>query len=119
MAGRERFTMELLEQFKQRTPIFENMPNKYIDGIDEINRLNIKAGGANYNRQLDMNVLVDVICKDLGQDSTQIWHYKFPITLSLIHNDTEIRVVFSWGRGDAQLDMSFDDYANLPSVESH
>ena len=119
MASNERCTMELLEQFKQRPPLYENMPNKYIDGIDEIYRLNINAGGANYNRRLDMNVLVDVICKDLGVDSTQIWHYKFPITLSLIHNDTEIRVVFSWGRGSAQLDMSFEDYANLPSVESH
>ena len=116
MASNERCTMELLEQFKNRVPMYENMPNKYIDGIDEINRLNIKAGGANYNRRLDMNVLVDVICKDLGVDSTQIWHYKFPITLSLIHNDTEVRVVFSWGRGDAQIDMSFEDYANLPSV---
>ena len=119
MASNGRCEMELLEQFKNREPMYENMPNKYIDGIDEINRLNIKAGGANYNRRLDMNVLVDVICKDLGVDSTQIWHYKFPITLSLIHNDTEIRVVFSWGRGDAQLDMSFDDYEALPSVTSN
>ena len=118
MASNGRCEMELLEQFKQLTPLFENMPNKYIDGIDEINRLNIKAGGANYNRQLDMNELLDAVCKDLGQDSTQVWHYKFPITMSLIHNDTEIRVVFSWGRGEAQLDMSFDDYAGLPSIQS-
>ena len=34
MAGRKRSTMELLEQFKQRTPLYENMPDKYIDGID-------------------------------------------------------------------------------------
>ena len=114
MASNERCTMELLEQFKQRTPIFENMPNKYINGIDEINRLNIKAGGANYNRQLDMNALLDAICLDKGQDSTQVWNYKFPITMSQIHNDTEIRVVFSWGEGNAQLDMSFDDYEALP-----
>jgi len=119
MANRKRSTMELLEQFKQRTPIFENMPNKYINGMEEIIKLNTKAIAANYNRQLDIPALVDAICLDLGVDSTKIWNYKFPITLSLIHNDTEIRVVFSWGRGDAQLDMSFDDYANLPSVESH
>ena len=79
-----------------------------------IDRLNIKAGGANYNRQLDMNSLLDAICLDKGQDSTQIWNYKFPITFSLIHNDTEIRVIFSWGEGNAQLDMSFDDYESLP-----
>tara|TARA_Y100000310_G_scaffold285040_1_gene308215 strand:- start:408 stop:773 length:366 start_codon:yes stop_codon:yes gene_type:complete len=116
MAGRERCKMELLEQFKNKEPIYENMPNKYIDGMNEIIRLNTKAISANYNRQLDITELVDAICLDLGVDSTKIWTYNFPITLSLIHNDTEIRVVFSWGKGHAQIDMSFDDYANLPSV---
>jgi len=108
--------MELLEQFKQKEDIVEVNPNKYINGIDEINRLNIIAKGKNYNRVLDMSSLLDTICSDLGQDSTQVWHYKFPITFSMIHNDTEVRVVFSWGRGSAQLDISFDDYANLPKV---
>ena len=39
-----------------------------------------------------------------------------PITFSMIHNDTEVRVVFSWGNGSSQLDMSFDDYASLPKI---
>jgi hypothetical protein len=39
-----------------------------------------------------------------------------PIVFSMIHNDTEVRVVFSWGSGSAQLDMSFDDYAALPKI---
>ena len=39
-----------------------------------------------------------------------------PITYSMIHNDTEVRVVFSWGNGSSQLDMSFDDYASLPKI---
>jgi hypothetical protein len=108
--------MELLEQLKHKEHMYENMPNKYIDGIDEINKLNIKADGKNYNRIRDMDSLLDTVCLDLGQDSTQVWHYKFPITFSMIHNDTEVRVVFSWGRGSAQLDISFDDYANLPKV---
>ena len=99
--------------------MYENMPNKYIPGMNEIIRLNAKANKANYNRQLEIKELIDAICRDLGQDSTQVWNYNFPITLSLIHNDTEIRVVFSWGRGDAQLDMSFDDYEALPSVTSN
>ena len=116
MASNERCTMELLEQFKQRTPLYENMPNKYIPGMNEIIRLNTKAIAANYNRQLEIKELVDAICLDLGVDSTKIWTYNFPITMSLVHNDTEIRVVFSWCKGHAQLDMSFDDYDNLPSV---
>ena len=116
MASRERCTMELLEQFKNKEPMYENMPNKYIPGMNEIIRLNAKANKANYNRQLDIKELIDAICLDLGVDSTKIWTYNFPITLSLIHNDTEIRVVFSWGKGHAQLDMSFDDYEALPSV---
>ena len=114
MASNGRCKMELLEQFKLKEPIFENMPNKYINGMDEIIRLNTKSIAADYNRQLYIDKLVDSICLDKGQDSTQIWNYKFPITMSLIHNDTEIRVVFSWGEGNAQLDMSFDDYEALP-----
>jgi len=109
--------VELLEQLKHKEHMYENMPDKYIDGIAEINRLNIKADDKNYNRILDMNSLLNTIRLDLGQDSTQIWHYKFPITFSMIHNDTEVRVIFSWGKGNAQLDMSFDDYANLPKVK--
>jgi hypothetical protein len=34
----------------------------------------------------------------------------------MIHNDTEVRVVFSWGKGNAQLDMSFKDYDELPKI---
>ena len=116
MASNGRCEMELLEQFKQRTPLYENMPNKYIPGMNEIIRLKTKANKANYNSQLEIKELIDAICLDLGVDSTQMWNYNFPITLSLVHNDTEIRVVFSWGRGNAQLDMSFDDYDKLPSV---
>ena len=111
--------MELLEQFKNKEPMYENMPNKYIHGMKEIIRLNTKAISANYNRQLWIDKLVEAICEDLGVDSTRMWDYKFPITFSMIHNDTEIRVVFSWGRGSAQLDMSFDEYADLPSVTQH
>ena len=47
-----------------------------------------------------------------------IWHTKFPITFSMVHNDTEVRVVFSWGSGSAQLDMSFAEYDSLPSVKA-
>ncbi len=111
--------MELLEQFKNSEPIHEVTPDKYIDGIDEINRLNIKAIGKKYNRSLNMDALLDAICRDLGQDSTQVWHYKFPIVFSMIHNDTEVRVAFTWGESKAFIDMSFDDYANLPSVKEH
>ena len=107
--------MELLEQLKHREHMYEIIPDKYINGMDELIRLNEKAIKANYNRQLYTDKIVEAICLDKGQDSTQIWNYKFPITFSMIHNDTEVRVVFSWGEGNAQLDMSFDDYADLPS----
>ena len=108
--------MELLEQLKHRESMYENLPNKYIPGIETIITLNTHAIAEDYNRQLDVDALVDAICLDLGVDSTKMWHYKFPITFSMIHNDTEIRVVFSWGRGSAQLDMSFDDYFTLPKI---
>ena len=110
--------MELMEQFKQKEPMYENMPDKYINGMDELIRLNEKAIKADYNRQLYTDKIVEAVCLDLGVASPQMWHYKFPITFSMIHNDTEIRVVFSWGRGNAQLDMSFAEYDNLPSVKA-
>ena len=109
--------MELLEQLKHREHMYENMPDKYINGMDELIRLNEKAIKADYNRQLYTDKIVEAVCLDKGQDSTQIWNYKFPITFSMIHNDTEVRVVFSWGEGNAQLDMSFDEYADLPSAQ--
>jgi hypothetical protein len=86
--------------------------------MDELIRLNEKAIKADYNRQLYTDKIVEAVCLDKGKDSTQIWNYKFPITFSMIHNDTEVRVVFSWGEGNAQLDMSFDEYADLPSVKA-
>ena len=95
--------------------MYENMPDKFINGMEELIRLNKKAIKADYNRQLYIDNVVDTICSDKGKNSTQIWNYPLVITFAMIHNDTEIRVVFSWGEGNAQLDMSFDDYADLPS----
>jgi hypothetical protein len=108
--------MELLEQFKQKENIMESSPDKYINGMDELIHLNEKAIKADYNRQLFTDKIVDKVCLDRNQDSTQIWNIKMPIVFSMIHNDTEVRVVFSWGSGSAQLDMSFDDYAALPKI---
>ena len=43
----------------------------------------------------------------------------FPISWSQIHNDTEIRFMFSWGNPDfAMLDVSFADWDSLQSVTS-
>ena len=109
--------MELLEQLKHKEHMYENMPDKYIPGMETIITLNTHAIAEDYNRQLDITALVDEISLALGVDSTKMWHYKFPITFSKIHNDTEVRVIFSWGRGSVQLDMSFDDYADLPSIK--
>ena len=111
--------MELLEQFKQKEPMYESMPNKYIKGMEEVIRLNTKAISADYNRQLWIDKLVDAMCLDLGVDSTKMWNYNFPITFSMIHNDTEVRVVFSWGKGHAMVDISFDDYEDLPKIRGN
>ena len=108
--------MELLEQLKHHEHMYENMPDKYINGMDELIRLNEKAIKADYNRQLFTDKIVDKVCLDRNQDSTQIWNIKLPIVFSMIHNDTEVRVVFSWGSGSAQLDMSFDDYDALLKI---
>ena len=105
--------MELLEQFKNKEPLTEVKPNKFINGITHLETLNRKAIKANYNRQLNMNGLIKAM-----DNNGEVELARFPITFSMIHNDTEVRVVFMFNaKGEtAQLDMSFDDYAELPSI---
>ena len=110
--------MELLQQFKQKELTYENMPDKYIYGLENLDKLNTKAEKANFNRQLVMKNLIDEICKDKKCNPKELSSMRFPITFSMIHNDTEVRVVFSWGEDNAQLDMSFEDYADLPKRSS-
>ena len=108
--------MELLEQFKQKENIMESSPDKYINGLEELTRLNEKAVKANYNRSLYMDKLIDAICFTKKKSAKELWNIKMPIAFSMIHNDTEVRVVFSWGNGSSQLDMSFEEYAALPKI---
>jgi hypothetical protein len=108
--------MELLEQFKQKENIMESSPDKYINGLGELTKLNEKAVKAKYNRSLYINKLIDAICFTKKKSAKELWNIKLPIAFSMIHNDTEVRVVFSWGNGSSQLDMSFEDYAALPKI---
>jgi hypothetical protein len=104
--------MELLEQFKQKEDIVEVNPDRYIDGVEHLEYLNKKAIKADYNRQLNMGNVLEAIRLDSAYPTSP----RLPITFSMIHNDTEIRVIFSWGKGNAQLDMSFADYDALPKI---
>ena len=107
--------MELLEQFKNKEEMTEVRPDKFINGITHLETLNRKAIKANYNRQLNMNGLIKAM-----DNNGKVELLRFPITFSMIHNDTEVRVVFQFNHAGetAQLDMSFDDYAELPSISS-
>ena len=107
--------MELLEQFKNKENMTEVKPDKFINGITHLETLNRKAIKANYNRQLNMNGLIKAM-----DNNGKVELLRFPITFSMIHNDTEVRVVFQFNHAGetAQLDMSFDDYAELPSISS-
>jgi hypothetical protein len=101
---------------------------KYIDGIDEVIRLNKKAIEANYNRALEIPGFIDKVCELEGKTSPEVWNYKFRVIsgITFIHNDSEMRVHFSMGNkprrnGDkdavlAAIDMSFEDYEALPSI---
>jgi hypothetical protein len=108
--------MELLEQFRNKEQLTEVRPDKFINGITHLETLNRKAIKANYNRQLNMEGLVKVM-EDKDGD---VEFTRFPITFSMIHNDTEVRVIFQFNHSGetAQLDMSFDDYAELPLISS-
>lgn len=112
--------MELLEQFKQKELISEKTPNKYIRGMSQVIHLNDNAIKANYNRVIeDMDRLIDEICTVKHATAPEIWSYNFPILQSFIHNDTEIRIIFTWGEGHALMDISFDDYDALPKIKEY
>ena len=111
--------MELLEQFRNKEQLTEVRPDKFINGITHLETLNRKAIKANYNRQLNMNGLIKAMeDKVTGFKDGTVELVRFPITFSMIHNDTEVRVLFIINDAGekAQLDMSFDDYAELPSI---
>lgn len=110
--------MELLKQFKFRFPDSEVSPDRCISGLEHLDRLNERALKADFNRALYMDRLVERICEDRKCESQDLDSMNFPITFSMIHNDTEVRVIFSWGKGNAQLDMSFDDYDELPKISA-
>tara|TARA_Y100000310_G_scaffold38647_1_gene36175 strand:+ start:3530 stop:3862 length:333 start_codon:yes stop_codon:yes gene_type:complete len=93
---------------------------KYINGINEIARLQKKAVKANYNRCFtNMENFINAVCTATGKSSPEIWNYKFPIvnSLTMPHNDSEMRTHFViGGKQLASLDMSFEDYEALPSI---
>jgi len=95
-------------------------PDKYIDGLPSLRRINDRAIKANFNRQLNIKELVKGISKDKGlaDNDTSIWNMKFPVSFAMSHNDTEMRILFSWGEGQAQIDMSFSDYDKLPAISA-
>jgi|15BtaG_2_1085339.scaffolds.fasta_scaffold68846_2 hypothetical protein len=119
MASRERLKMELLKQLKNRPVLTESNPDKFINGVDHLIRLNKNARRKKYNRQLDIKAILESMEKNRKFSQVKdIRLTRMPISSSMIHNDTEVRVVFYFnGAGDtAQLDMSFDDYDELPLI---
>tara|TARA_R100001244_G_scaffold48401_1_gene43166 strand:- start:811 stop:1179 length:369 start_codon:yes stop_codon:yes gene_type:complete len=107
--------MELLEQFKQKEDIVEVSPDRYINGAGHLAYLNERAIKANYNRQLNIGNVLEAI--ELAHKTSPVTKStRLPVSFSMIHNDTEVRVIFSWGEGNAQLDMSFADYDALPKI---
>ena len=115
--------MELLKQLRNKEIMSETSPDKFINGIEHLTMLNKKAIRKNYNRQLDIKAVLEGVTKNRKFSQIQdVRLTRFPITRSMIHNDTEVRVEFILHAKEdrsgarAQLDMSFDDYADLPSI---
>ena len=111
--------MELLKQLRERDIMSEDSPDKFINGIAHLTMLNKKAIKKKYNRQLDIKAVLEGMEKNKKFSQIQdVRLTRFPILRSMIHNDTEVRVLFIINDAGekAQLDMSFDDYAELPSI---
>jgi hypothetical protein len=113
-------TSPLLEKFRGTQPVSDESPQKVIAGWEQLRWLNEKAKKQHFNGQLELDVLQEIIQKDLLSlnEETAIGNIEnviFPVTFSMVHNDTEIRVVFGWGNEEhhPHLDVSFDDYEAL------
>ena len=115
--------MHLLEKFRNREPVMDDNPKKVIAGWAWLQPLNNRPEKQGFNAQLNLDVLRELVQKDLLplNEETAIGNIEnviFVITTSFIHNDTEVRVLFTWGNQDHTpfLDVSFTDYDNLLSL---
>ena len=115
--------MHLLQKFRNREPVMDDNPQKVIAGWEQLTYLNEQAERRDFNAQLNLDVLRELVQKDLLplNDETAIGNIEnviFIVTTSFIHNDTEVRVLFTWGNKEhlPMVDVSFDDYDNLLSL---
>ena len=115
--------MNLLEKFRNRKLITDDNPRKVIAGWERLTHLNTRAEKQNFNGQLELDVLREVVQKDLLplNEETAIGNIDnviFIVTTSFIHNDTEVGVLFTWGNKNHHpyIDVSFDDYEDLLSL---
>jgi len=73
--------------------------------------LNDKAIDIGFNRALDPDHMMEVLP----------YGHNFPIVFDMVHNDTEMRVMFAWTEDGevkkAMLDMTFEDFDELPVYE--
>ena len=87
--------------------------------VDILENLTEKAEKADKNRYQ----LMDLVKKDLIKLGYDLEKVKLPITYTLDHNDIEVRAMFVIPGPDPEqnerffLDMEYEDYNNLPSVE--
>jgi hypothetical protein len=69
--------------------------------------INEEACKADFNRVIDWEFL-----SELPDDDTV-----YPVTLSMLHNDTEVRTSFFTPVGDVSVDMTPEQWLLLPSLE--
>ena len=118
--------MDVLDQFMkaERNVITDSAPTKVVSGWRELEILNRKAVKQRFNTVLNitrLQAVVQLSLLELNAETAEgnIENVIFPISWSMIHNDTEVRMMFSWGSPDhAMLDVSFADWDSLQSVTS-
>ena len=118
--------MDVLDQFMkaERNVITDSAPTKVVSGWRELEILNRKAVKQRFNTVLNitrLQAVVQLSLLELNAETAEgnIENVIFPISWSMIHNDTEVRMMFSWGSPDfAMLDVSFAYWDSLQSVTS-
>ena len=87
--------------------------------IDLLENLTEKAESSGKNQYPDL-AIVNKALLDLGYDLETV---KLPVTYTMDHNDVEVRAMFVIPGPDPEenerflLDMEYEDYNKLPSVE--
>ena len=94
---------------------------KYIEGLENLSKLNAKAVRREYHRSLELGKFAED--KMLREDKKTGKDINFIVSFGMyLENEDVVRCQLRWGEGEGDfffLDLSMSDYNQLPTVEDY